>query len=321
MKISKGTVTIMGMDGLLRIVACFYLVFTLASCAGTARKKIAVAGDTGQEDRVLATVGGKPVTESDFNRALERVPAAYRDKYLSADGKKQLVRSLIEDELFYQEGRRLGIDSARNVKAEVEDFRKRIIRERVSDELKKKVVVKDSDIERYYRDNQEKYTVPEKLRLGVIMIGLSKDAAPEEVEKAEEKAMNIIERLSAGEEFEWLARQLSGHSSGKDGGDLGFLAVEDIPADIAVEASAIPVVGEVSGPVRGELGIYIVRLTGKQPESTVAFEEAGGDIERALFKKAHDDAYKELLENLEDEFDIEIDEAAMNRIGVKTIKK
>ena len=300
---------------------CIYLVFTLASCAGPVRKKLAGAGEVGLEGRVLATVGGKPVTSADFNRALERVPAAYRDKYLSADGKRQLVRSLIEDELFYREGRRLGIDSARAVDAEVEDFRKRIVRERVIDRLKKEAAVKDSDIEEYYRDNQEKYTVPEKLRLGVIMIGLSKDAAPEEVEKAEEKAMNIIERLSAGEEFEWLAHQLSGHSSGKDGGDLGFLAVEDIPADVVVEASAIPAVGELSGPVRGELGIYIVRLAGKQPESTVAFEEARGDIERALFKKAHDDAYKELLENLEDEFDIEIDEAAMNRIGVKTITK
>ena len=311
----------MKVERFFKIICSLLPVVISVSCARLSEKRVAVIEVAGQGGGVLATVGEVRITEADFMRALARVPSAYREKYMSPEGKGQLLRSLIEDELFYGEGRRLGIADAADVEAEVEDFRKRIVRERVGDWLKRKVIAKDADIEKYYRDNAEKYTVPEKLRLSIIMIGLSKDASPEEVRGVEEKAGDIIERLIAGEEFEWLARQLSEHSSGKDGGDLGFQAVGDMPPDIALEVPSLPSVGEVSGPVRGDLGIYVIKLTGKQPETTVAFEEVRGDIEGALLKKAHDDAYKDLLERLEQEADIVINDTAVDRIGVKQEEK
>lgn len=299
------------------LFACLVLACVAMSCAGMGRKGLPGEEAAAPRELVLATVDGERITEADFLRALGRVPAAYREKYSTPDGKRQLLNSLIEDEIFYKEGRKIGIDRAADVEAEVSDFRKRIVRDRVSDELTGQVMISDEEIEKYYRENLEKYTVPEKLRLSIIMIALARDAKPEKVEEAEKKALDIIERLSGGEEFEWLAAQLSDHASGKDGGDLGFQAIEDLPPDIVKEALGLPSVGDVGGPVSGDLGIYIIKFAGLQPETIVPIEEARGDIEGTLWKKAHDEAYRSLLERLEEEADIEVDDAALERMALK----
>lgn len=293
------------------LFACLLPICVALSCAGTWRGRAPGEDEAAPRELILATVDGESITEADFLRALKRVPAAYREKYSTPDGKRQLLNSLIEDEIFYEEGRKMGIDRAADVEAEVNDFRKRIVRDRVSGELTGKVMIEDEEIEAYYRENLEKYTVPEKLRLSIIMIALARDAKPEKVEEAEKKARDIIERLNGGEEFEWLAAQLSDHASGKNGGDLGFQAIEDLPPDIVKEALGLPSVGDVGGPVRGDLGIYIIKIAGLQPETIVPLEEARGDIEGTLWKKAHDEAYRSLLERLEEEADIEVDDAAL----------
>lgn len=299
------------------LFASLLLACVAVSCAGTGKGELPGKEEAARRELILATVYGESITEADFLRALGRVPSAYREKYSTPDGKRQLLNSLIEDEIFYSEGRKMGIDRAADVEAEVGDFRKRIVRDRVSDELMGKVMISDEEIEKHYRETLEKYTVPEKLRLSIIMIALAKDAKPEKVEEAEKKARDIIERLNGGEEFEWLAVQLSDHASGKNGGDLGFQAIEDLPPDIVKEALGFPSVGDVVGPVRGDLGIYIIKFAGLQPETIVSLEEARGDIEGTLWKKAHDEAYRSLLKRLEEEADIDVDEAALESMTLK----
>ena len=299
------------------LFACLLLVCVSVSCSGTGRGKLPGEEEASPRVLILATVDGKSITEADFLRALGRVPSAYREKYSTPDGQRQLLNSLIEDEIFYREGRKMGLDRAAEVEAEVSDFRKRIVRDRVSDELTGKVMISDEEIEKHYRETLEKYTVPERLRLSIIMIALAKDAKPEKVEDAEKKAWDIIERLNGGEEFEWLAAQLSDHASGKNGGDLGFQAIEDLPPDIVKEALGLPSVGAVGGPVNGDLGIYIIKFAGLQPETIVSLEEARDDIEGTLWKKAHDEAYRSLLKKLEEEADIEVKEAALESMTLK----
>ncbi len=94
--------------------------------------------------------------------------------------------------------------------------------------LKKRVIdsipeLTDAKIRKYYEENPEKFTEPEKIHIWVILLKVDPSSSMMIWEDTKHKAMKLVSRLKKGEDFEALAKEFSDDESAKKGGDMGFV--------------------------------------------------------------------------------------------------
>jgi peptidyl-prolyl cis-trans isomerase SurA len=87
-------------------------------------------------------------------------------------------------------------------------------------------------------------------------------STPQEFAQAQDGGMRLLEQMQQGAAFPLVARQFSGAPSAAAGGDIGWIAGSELPAEVAnVVARLQP--GQVSLPIRTPTGVYIVALRDK----------------------------------------------------------
>jgi peptidyl-prolyl cis-trans isomerase C len=77
--------------------------------------------------------------------------------------------------------------------------------------------------------------------------------------KKEDKAKELLTRLSTGESFTELARKYSDCPSGKDGGDLGWFGRGQMVREFE-EAAFNGQKGATVGPVRTQFGWHLIKI-------------------------------------------------------------
>ncbi len=112
----------------------------------------------------------------------------------------------------------------------------------------KKIAPGDEEVQRYYRNNQDKFTTPEKLRVSTILLKVDPSSTAETWNAARKEALEILQQLRAGRDFSQLATIKSGHESAENGGDMGYIH-RGMLAEEAQKAIDQLKPGELSKPV------------------------------------------------------------------------
>lgn len=99
----------------------------------------------------------------------------------------------------------------------------------------------------------------EEYRLGEIYLA----ATPENVATVAQNAQQIVEQLNQGGSFFAYARQFSQASTAAVGGDLGFVRLAQLPAELATVASSMQP-GQLVGPIQIPGGFSILYLIDKR---------------------------------------------------------
>lgn len=221
----------------------------------------------------------------------------------------QVLRSLIDERLQMQEGRRLNIDANED---EIKDALKRIETDAklppggIEDEIKKvgihrpsfidqiraslvwqklirrqvapQVQVGDDEVEEIYASIQRSKDLPE-LRIAEIQLGIDRPDREPEVRRFAEQ---LIEQMRGGADFAALARQFSEGSSAAAGGEIGWVLPTQIDDAIEQElAKAQP--GATVGPIRTVSGFSIVRLIERRLLQTPNADETVVNLRQAIF--------------------------------------
>ena len=76
------------------------------------------------------------------------------------------------------------------------------------------------------------------------------------------KALEIIRRISEGEDFAKLARENSNCSSRKKGGDLGYFGKGEMVREFETAAFALNTGAITTDPVKTKFGYHIIKRTG-----------------------------------------------------------
>ena len=114
----------------------------------------------------------------------------------------------------------------------------------------------------------------------------------------EETALEILDKLEQGEEFEDLAAEYSlDTSNAEDGGDLGWFG-RGLMVEAFEEAAFTLEVGEISDPVQTDYGWHILKSNGK--------EERQLDIN--AYEQLRSQAFSEWLVDMEAQYQPEINE-------------
>jgi len=262
-----------------------------------------------KSDKLLATVGDKKITESDLFEKISMLPPQFRARYQTEEAKQKLLEQTVKFTLLSKEARKLGIHEKKDVARKIEEITNNIIiQELTKQEITDKITVTDAEMKAYYKKNQKEFIKPEKVKASLIMFAVGKDDPPNKKDSQMAKATAALKRLKAGEGFKAVAKEVSEDKrTKKRGGNTGFFSRgkrTKIYGDKFEDAAFSLNKGQLSGVVKGDKGLFIIKLEDKKPEVKQKLEEVKKRIERIIKQKKHKELYDAYLEKLKKKYPV-----------------
>jgi len=176
-------------------------------------------------------------------------------------------------------------------------LRDQMLLERVRDrDVQGRIRISDADIENWLAEQRAKAGLSTELNIAQILIALPDNASAAEVAERRLRAVQLLQRLKAGEDFAALVREAS--AGGKDkGGELGLRRADKLP-DLFVDAVMPLRPGEVAPQVlRSGAGFHVLKLVErKEANLSVIQHHARHILLRLSPRLTQDAAVKRLAE-------------------------
>lgn len=240
--------------------ACLTAVLALAPVPGHA------------EEKVMATVNGKAITEADLKFAdqevgteLGAVPEAIKRRYLT--------EYLIETELMAAAAEAEKLGQGPDFDKRLAYMRQRAMREAYFDKNVRSKI--DDAAAKVFYDQQVKLMpAEEEIQARHILVA------------TEDEAKKAAEKVAGGADFAVVAKELSKDAGSKeDGGMLGYFGKGQMVPEFEQAAFALKV-GEVSKPVKSQFGWHLIKLEDRRKKEPPKFEQVKGQLMGALVKQA-----------------------------------
>jgi peptidyl-prolyl cis-trans isomerase D len=163
-----------------------------------------------------------------------------------------------------------------------------------------KPAIPDEDVEAFYRQNFNRYSIPEQRRARHILIKTSEEDSEDVLAEKRKMAEQVLELAKSGEDFAELAKQYSEGPSGPRGGDLGAFSRGRMVKPFEDAAFSLKE-GEISDIVETQFGFHIIKLEKIEPAYTRPLEEVKGEIKAQLqAQKSRELAFAQATEAYED---------------------
>ncbi|MEW6066703.1 MAG: peptidyl-prolyl cis-trans isomerase [Nitrospirota bacterium] len=282
------------------LILAVFVFFTVIACA----KK---------EAPYVAKVGNAKITQATLEQEIKKLPEFAQRIFEGEEGKERFLNELIKKELLYQEALKQGIDKDGDYQRRIKEFQERLnefkkltlIGLLLEKKIEPKSQITDADVKGYYEKHEEEFAPLNRVRLSHILV------------KTEDEAKNILERLRKGEDFAKIAKKSSIEpTSAKKGGDTGYLSRDQITPEIRAIAARLKK-GEVSEPIKTELGYQIVKVTDKQTGKLMEFEKVKNSIMQRLVEERQKEAFDSYIEQLKKSYKVDINKEALSKLGIE----
>ncbi|HUW61150.1 MAG TPA: peptidylprolyl isomerase [Candidatus Bathyarchaeia archaeon] len=162
-------------------------------------------------------------------------------------------------------------------------------------EFENEVEVNEDDVVKYYNENRDKLTHPERVRVRRIFLKAGSD--PQEKATVKARMQELKSQLDAGSSFVELAKTYSAGPDAEDGGLLGWVVRGDLVENLDHAAFSLDE-GAVSDVVETEFGYVLLFVEKKEAAGTPTLEEARTDIEPELRAAQADEKYDKWISEL-----------------------
>jgi len=278
----------------------------------------------GLPDHILAQVNEEQITVDEFNLEVKELilepGQEVKGKNIS-DLKEAYLDQVIERKILVQEARRLGIkvsseelnQAISEVKKDypgegfgeklglkgitLEEWKSRLEEKLLAEKMIRHALyyrgkIDEKEALQYYESHLSKFQMGEKVRARQIVVA------------SEEEAIQLLNQLKKGENFEKLAMKKSLGPEKVEGGDLGYFSKGERPAEFEQVFSLEA--GEISGVIRSPYGYHIFKLDEKIAPRQVPFEEAKSGILQELRQKKGEEEYQRWLKGLKGKAKVKI---------------
>jgi peptidyl-prolyl cis-trans isomerase C len=307
------------------IAPVLFLGLILFSCKKKDEEKPAPVPEAVSPDvRIVATVNGDPITLAEFLERFAR--AGFKpEQGAELEVKEDFLNRLIERKMMLREAQRRRIKIGRpEINKRIEALRaengkdvKEILTEQGIDfekwksdiwedmmverllerEVGRHVSVSSSEVKRYYQANPQEFQKPNQVRVRQIVVG------------TEAEAQRVMEVLQSGADFAAVAHEKSTAPEAEHGGDLGYFAMGDMPAEFNVVFGLST--GGISGIVKSPYGFHIFKLEDKRHAGKISLDEAYKEIAEKLRREKEDRRYKQWLMELRSRTKFEVNYQAL----------
>lgn len=314
---------------LLRILA-FTAIFLISSGGH------AIAGH-----KTVAKINGTELDELVLQEELNRLyPGSYFHG-TSALKKKaalrpQALKNIIEDELLYQEAKRmkLKVDKKRideSHKAKIRELGgkkafKSILKQSgisekqylktlekhllidmiIENEVKQKTKVTDSDIAKHYEENKKSYLRPASRRLWHVLIKVNPAAPLEDKLNKRKRAEEVLKMAKEeGADLFQIAWNYSDGSYNVKGGDLGLVHMGSLVPSVDEVAFSLEQ-GQISEVIDSIYGYHIVKVITIEKPKQLSLQDVYESIKREFQESRETQAMNALISRLREKAVIEV---------------
>lgn len=239
------------------------LILMTFALAGFAAPLTAVA-----DDKVVATIDGRPITEGDLAVAESEIGSDMGS--MPADQKRtSLLEFLIDNQLFAEAAEGAKLNQGADFETRLNYLKRRALRELYFEKVIKASVT-DADARKIYDDQVKLLKPEEEVSARHILVA------------TEDEAKALKEKINKGADFAQLAKDNSKDPGSKDdGGNLGYFGHgQMVPQfeDIVFKLKK----GEVSDPVKTQFGWHLVKLEDRRTKQPPAFDIVKDRIVQSL---------------------------------------
>lgn len=143
-----------------------------------------------------------------------------------------------------------------------------------------RITVLTPEIQAYYQNHQEDFTLPPEVRLSEIVFLYGNK--PQEIMQI--MAEGVLLKLEKGEKFEDVAREYSEGDSAREGGDIGNFKVANLSEKVANIAFSLEN-GQHSGIIENDWGLQIIKVAQKLSKRVRPMEE----VRQAIVQKVYEE--------------------------------
>jgi parvulin-like peptidyl-prolyl isomerase len=308
-----------------KVISFSCLLLLLASVAACTEKASPPPVD------ILVKIDSRIVTLPDFRRDFEQILP--KEQQSSAAERDELQRSflaqIIDRELALAAAAKLGVavspaevDAAlaehqrdypagefeanlQEGKLTLDDWKRELKDRLVVEKLVKKVVgdkekVSAAAVASYYRANSDEFDRPAQVRARQIVVA------------SEAEGEKILALLKAKTPFAQVAKEHSLSPDAAEGGDLGFFARGEMPAEFDAVVFTLPV-GRLSPLIKSEYGYHIFLVEERRDAGKLSLAQAHEEIRATLQAELEERLYHQWLDELRAKAKIEVNWALLDK--------
>jgi peptidyl-prolyl cis-trans isomerase C len=232
------------------------------------------------EDPIIARVNGVELHRSDVEAA-QRGLSPQAQKLPLDQVYPALLDRLVDGELIAGAGRKDHLDQDPDVLRRLKRYEDRLLQEAYVNRAIEEAETEDRLRARYAAFVKEKVG-KEEVRARHILVATEADAK------------TIIAELDKGADFAALARKSSTDGSAEGGGDLGYFGRDEMVAEFAAAAFAVPVGQYTKKPIKTQFGWHVIKVEDHRLAKPPSFEEAREELAEAVARDTIEDAVRRL---------------------------
>jgi peptidyl-prolyl cis-trans isomerase C len=245
------------------------------------------------DNKVLAIVNGKEITENDIQQSILRFPPD-RQQYLTTEqGKKQLLEQIVSFELVYNDAKDSQLENDDEYKYQMELMKREILTQLAMKKILAEAKVSEEEAQKYYEANKDAFKEQEQVKAKHILVD------------TEEKALEIKKEIEAGKSFEDAAKEYSSCPSNAQGGDLGSFSRGQMVPEFE-DAAFSQEIGVVGNAVKTQFGYHLIKVESRTEQEPKGYEEVKEMIINRLMQERQNMKYTEYTENLKKKYPVEI---------------
>ncbi|MEI8570693.1 molecular chaperone SurA [Methylomonas sp. LW13] len=264
------------------------VIFCLLLCAFMAPGQAQVL------DRIVAVVEEDVILERELNNEVGAIVSKLRSNNVTMPPeyvlRKQVLERMVVDKLQRQLAAKSGVqvsdemlsasvaDIASRNGLSVESFRNELAKQGMDykafeDNLRNEIIINqlrgreigsrvkvtDAEVLHYMETQSKAGQSNSQYHLGHILIAVSEAASATAIQKAKDKADQVIADLRGGKDFKQVAVSVSDDDNALKGGDLGWRSIGQIPS-LFTEVVTTMNQGDVSEAIRSPSGFHIIKM-------------------------------------------------------------
>ena len=218
------------------------------------------------QPQTLVTINGRPITDMEvlaFNALQGKQPATTREAQI------KLINQLVNTTLIAQEGEKANLEQHPNVKAAIEMARIQVLAEAQVNAWLNAHAPTDAELQAAYK---EKYSAENLKEYKVRHI----------LVQTEEEAKAVIEALDKGGDFAELAKSKSLDATKDSGGELGWIAREQVVKPFGDAMVTLAKGQYTKEPVQSPFGWHVIEVEEVRTSEPPPFEEVKAELANSL---------------------------------------
>lgn len=312
-----------GLTGIRNATALLCLVTALCGVFGC-RPRETQATAPGS-DPAVATVGGRLIAASRLESELARRSG---EGSLPVDREK-VLEELIDLEAIHLKARNSGFIDTPEIQMAIMRLVASRYRETWEKDHPMAPAVSEARVREIHARDSARFSRPAAVDLAIIRLDCPAKAIPEKRAEVIARATRLRERaerdLPGLSHFGPLAAEASTDQASRyRGGELGWMSHEVVrarlPLPVADAALALSKPGEISVPVDGRDGIYLIRLMGSRPGELRPLDEVRSQIEHQLLRERRGEADRLWSAFGRDGLTISVDRAVLQAVKAPSPK-